>query len=117
MSYIKESKENPFTLWDFSFSNNTKFSIHSNNNDCDYKCFHILLVNSHCDDNGCTEVEVIVWAPNEGCGRHTISIEEVSSKIDMKQLLIEIAKTFGKTDFEENYCYIEVKSEKMNFTF
>ena len=35
----------------------------------------------------------------------------------MKKLLLEIAKTFGKTDIDEKYCYIEVESKKMNFTF
>jgi hypothetical protein len=113
MSYIKESKEKPFTLWDFY--NNTKFIVRSRNNS--YCACHILLVNSHCNDNGCTEVEVIVWVSDKGYGRYTISIEEVTSKIDMKQLLIEIAKTFGKTDIDEKYCYIEVESEKMDFTF
>lgn len=116
MSYIKESKKKPFTLWDFY--DNTKFSVHSNNNDCDYKCCHILLADSRYNyDNECTEIEVIVWVPEKGYGRYTISIKEVSSNIDMKKLLLEIAKTFGKTDFDEKYCYIEVKSEKMNFTF
>lgn len=113
MSYIKESKEKPFTLLDFY--NNTKFIVRSRNNN--YCACNIILVNSHCDDNGRTEVEVIVWVSDKGCGRHTISIEEVTNKIDMKKLLLEIAKTFGKTDIDEKYCYIEVESKKMDFTF
>ena len=111
MSYIKESKEKPFTLWDFY--DNTKFIVCS-----DYKFCHILLTNSHYNyDKECTEIEVIVWVPDKGCGRYAISIEEVTNNIDMKKLLLEIAKTFGKTDFDEECCHIEVKSEKRNFTF
>ena len=114
MSYIKESKENPFTLWDFN--NNTKFIVRSRNNS--YCACHILLTNSrYNDEKHCTEVEVIVWVSDKGYGRHTISIEYVSNNIDMKQLLIEIAKTFGNTDIDEKYCYIEVESKKMDFTF
>ena len=114
MSYIKESKENPLALWDFD--NNTKFIVRSRNNN--YCACHILLTNSRYNyDNECTEIEVIVWVSDKGCGRYTISIEEVSSNIDMKKLLLEISKTFGKTDIDEKYCYIEVESKKMNFTF
>lgn len=114
MSYIKESKENPLTLWDFD--NNTKFIVRSRNNN--YCACHILLTNSRYNyDNECTEIEVIVWVSDKGYGRHTISIAEVSSKIDMKQLLIEIAKTFGQADIDEKYCYIEVESKKRDFTF
>ena len=114
MSYIKESKEKPFTLWDFS--NNTKFIVRSRDNN--YCACHIILADSRYNyDNRCTEIEVIVWVSDKGYGRYTISIEEVSNKIDMKQLLIEIAKTFGKTDINEKYCYIEVESKKMDFTF
>ena len=114
MSYIKESKENPLTLWDFN--DNTKFIVRSRDNN--YCACHILLTNSRYNyDNECTEIEVIVWVSDKGYGRYTISIAEVSSNIDMKKLLIEIAKTFGKTDIDEKYCYIEVESKKMNFTF
>ena len=114
MSYIKESKENPFTLWDFN--DNTKFIVRSRDNN--YCACHILLTNSRYNyDNECTEIEVIVWVSDKGYGRYTISIAEVSSNIDMKKLLLEIAKNLGKTDIDEKYCYIEVKSEKMNFTF
>lgn len=114
MSYIKESKENQLTLWDFN--DNTKFIVRSRDNN--YCACHILLTNSRYNyDNECTEIEVIVWVSDKGCGRYTISIAEVSSNIDMKKLLLEIAKTFGKTDIEEKYCYIEVESKKMNFTF
>lgn len=121
MSYIKESKEKPFTLWDFS--NNTKFIVCSSNIEYDFECCNIILSDTHYNDNNkCTEVEVIVWVSDlerkiKGYGRHTISIEEVPNKIDMKQLLIEISKTFGKIDFDEECCYIEVESKKMNFTF
>ena len=114
MSYIKESKENPFTLWDIN--NNTKFIVRSRDNN--YCACHILLTYSlYLYDTECTEIEVIVWVSDKGYGRYTISIAEVSSKIYMKKLLLEIAKTFGKTDIDEKYCYIEVESEKMNFTF
>ena len=103
MSYIKESKENQLTLWDFN--DNTKFIVRSRDNN--YCACHILLTNSRYNyDNECTEIEVIVWVSDKGCGRY-----------DMKKLLLEIAKTFGKTDIEEKYCYIEVESKKMNFTF
>lgn len=114
MSYIKESKEKPFTLWDFY--NNTKFIVRSRDNG--YCACHIILAGSRYNyDKGLTEIEVIVWVSDKGYGRYTISIEEVSSNIDMKQLLIEIAKTFGNTDIDEKYCYIEVESKKMDFTF
>ena len=114
MSYIKESKEKPFTLWDFY--NGTKFIVRSRNNN--YSACHIILTDSHYNfDSECTEVEVIVWVSDKGYGRHTISIEEVSSNIDMKKLLLEIAKTFGITDINEKYCYIEVETKKINFTF
>lgn len=114
MSYIKESKEKPFTLWDFY--DNTKFIVRSRDNS--YCACHILLANHryHCDKE-CTEIDVIVWVSDKGYGRYTISIEDVSDNIDMKQLLIEIAKTFGQTDIKEKYCYVEVESNKMNFTF
>ena len=114
MSYIKESKENQFTLSDFS--NNTEFIVRSRDNS--YLACHILLTDYRYNYNTeFTEIDVIVWVSDKGYGRFTISIEEVSSKIDMKKLLLEIAKTFGKTDIDEKYCYIEVESKKMNFTF
>lgn len=114
MNYIKERKEKPFTLWDFN--NGTKFIVRSRYNS--YCACHIILVNSTYNyNNNYTEIEVVVWVSDKGCGRYTISIEEVSDKIDMKQLLIEIAKTFGKTDIDEKDCYIEVESKKMDFTF
>ena len=114
MSYIKESKENPFTLWDFN--NDTKFIVRSSNNN--YCACHIFLANFYYNfDKECTEIEIIVWVKDKGYGRHTISIAEVSSNIDMKKLLLEIATTFGKTDIDEKYCYIEVESKKRNFTF
>lgn len=114
MSYIKESKEKPFTLWDFN--DGTKFIVRSMDNG--YCACHIILANSHYNyDNECTEIEVVVWVSGKGCGRYAISIEEVSSNINMKQLLIEIAKTFGDTDIDKKYCYIEVESKKMDFTF
>lgn len=113
MNYIKESKENPFTLCDFN--DNTKFIVRSMRNH--YCACHILLTKSNYNvEKECTEVEVIVWASDKGYGRYTISIEEVSSKIDMKKLLLEIAKTFGKTDIAEEDCYIEVEG-KQKFTF
>lgn len=114
MSYIKESKEKPFSLWDFS--DNTKFIVRSRDNN--YSVCNILLVNyRYHSDNECTEVEVIVWVSEKGYGRHIISIKDSSSNIDMKQFLIEIAKTFGNSEINGKYCYIEVESEKMNFTF
>lgn len=113
---IKEIKEHPFTLWDFN--NGTKFVVRSKDNNYGYCACNILLTDYRYDDsNGCMEIGVIVWA-DKGYGRHTISVENVSTQIDMKQLLIEIAKTLGNAKIDdEKDCYIEVESKKMNFTF
>ena len=114
MSYIKESKENPFTLYDFS--TDTKFSLRSKNNNC--KICQILITNIYDNyDNNCSEVEFVVWKPLQGYGRHTICIGRFSKDINMKQLLIEISETFANISFEETECYIEVESKKRNFTF
>lgn len=107
MSYIEKTETKPFTLWDFN--SNTKFSLRSANNL--YKFVGILLNEVICGgEEKETKISVTIWESLRGNGRHTITINEVSSKIDAKDLLIEIANKFSTQSFSKEECYIEVSN-------
>ena len=110
MSYIKDSKEIPFTLNDFY--NNTTFTIRSKSNN--YKYCNVLLEHYSCNSNNKSVITMIVtiWDGLNGYGRHVITIEELTSKIEMKSLLIEIAEKFASKTFEIEDCYIETEEKK-----
>lgn len=107
MSYIENVETKPFTLWDFN--NKTKFSVRSANNG--YKFVGILLNEVICGgEKKETKISVTIWEGLRGDGRHTITINEVSSNIDAKDLLIEIANKFSSQNFSKEECYIEVSN-------
>lgn len=108
MSYIAKSETKPFTLWDFDKSN-TKFRIRSSSNG--YKACNVLFNETHCGgEKPKTTITITIWAGLKGFGRHVVTINDVTSNILMRELLIEIANTFAKMDFEDNECYIEVSN-------
>lgn len=110
MSYIIKSEKKPFTLWDFD-KNGTKFILSSSDNS--YKHCNILLNECHCGgEEPITTIKITIWTSLKGFGRHVVTLNDVTSNIDLRSLLIELAKTFAKVDFEEKECYIEVNGIK-----
>lgn len=101
MGYIKSSEEKPFMLSDFY--NGTKFLLRSSSNN--YKICKVLL--ERYVSNLVTTVEVTVWDSLNGYGRHVLTINEASSNINMKSLLLEISEKFAHHEFDETDCYIE----------
>lgn len=105
MSYIIKSETKPFTLWDFD-KNGTKFLLRSSDNG--YKACHILLNECHCGgEEPITTINITIWTSLKGFGRHVVTLNDVTSNIDLRSLLIELANTFAKVDFEQKECYIE----------
>jgi len=66
-------------------------------------------------------MSVTIWESLRQRGRHTLTIEEISSKINMRDLLMEISAKLAHNEFEDGDCYIEVdmptSSGKRSFTF
>ena len=111
MSYIAKSEPKPFTLDDFYCK--TKFTLSSANNG--YKNCYIRLDHCYCGgESTTTEITITIWLGLKGCGRHNVTLNDVASKIDAKDLLIELAKTFANEVFEKNDCYIRV-NDSMTF--
>lgn len=105
MSYIIKSENKPFTLWDFD-KNGTKFILCSSGNS--YKHCYILLNECHCGgEEPITTIKITIWTRLKSYGRHVVTLNDVTSNIDLRSLLIELAKTFANVDFEESECYIE----------
>lgn len=104
MSYITNSKKEPFTLNDFY--NHTQFSLRSSGNN--YKICNVLLNDYNTDRQGITTISVTIWESTRQHGRHTLTIEKVSSDINMRELLIEISAKLADNEFNDYDCYIEV---------
>jgi len=117
MNYIKSPKENKYVLCEFY--NGTKFLL-SSNKDSDKGCC-ILLNDYNTNEKGITTMSVTIWESLHSYGRHSFTIEEVTSRIDMKELLKEISATFAHYTFEDSECSISVKmpknSVKQDFIF
>lgn len=117
MSYITNSKKEPFALGDFY--NHTQFSLRSSGNG--YKICHVLLNDYNTDQQGITTISVTIWESLRQHGRHTLTIEKGSSNINMRELLIEISAKLAHNEFNDDDCYIEVSMPtsigKRNFTF
>ena len=107
MSYIEKAEAKPFTLWDFN--SKTKFSVRSSSNV--YKFVGILLNEVVCGgDKKETKVSVTIWEGLRGNGRYTITINEVSSNIDAKDFILELANKYSSQSFSKEECYIEVSN-------
>lgn len=107
MSYIIKSTANPYSIHSFSFS--TKFTLRSN--EYSKKVCYIFLNSYYCGgDDYKTKISITIWDNANAYGRYEIEVNEVSSKIDAKDLLIEIANTYTGTNFDKKYCYIETST-------
>ena len=111
MAYITKSEQKPFTLWDFTTKEqgkNFNFSLCSTDNICRH-C-NIEITDCCCTKEGVSILTIIVWDNSHAFGRYEISIDKVTNEINMKELLIEIANTFGKKDYTDKECYISVNN-------
>lgn len=103
MKIIKQI-QNPYTINDFC--SKTFFCVRSKRN---YdKFITIYLEKKDCYDDR-TEIVVVVYGHNKDYGRYEMTIDDVCSEINMKELLFEIADRFVYQKFDADDMYIEMR--------
>ena len=96
--------QNPYTIKDFCTK--TFFCVRSKGN---YdKFITIYLENKACYEDR-TEIVVVVYGHHKDYGRYGMTIDEVCSEINMKELLFEIANRFVSQKFNADDIYIEMR--------